>query len=401
MTLLRNALSIGFVYGVMKQRSFLTLGIVLLLSIVGCSGSRTQGLNTSTERREAEVGLPDASQPRHLQTTSAVSGLECRSLVGTGFDSSLHEPDSAPPCQLERSRHDSIIQSKLSQVQDTKLRKTYAYILGYRFSCKTSTASEGWAVRVDEISFLDPDTNDADIGILGRMVVAWVSEGREVTTRDVGLPPTNGLRYGDFTDDTAWLELVHDWNRDGRPEALVVSSNYAHEAEFTKEATILTTDGHHITPYLPAKGLQIGGAIDYDGDGRLDVISHAPFFVQVTGALGPVTAHGPALLFHALPDGTFSRDDDVARHFARCSCPDRLEGENGDLTSALIRVFEEYHATWFVTLSCARLWGMSVEASLDGIRSACRGTEHNIHHPCQQLDELTQAATIEPPFQLP
>jgi hypothetical protein len=99
---------------------------------------------------------------------------------------------------------------------------------------------------------------------------------------------------------------------------------------------------------------------------------------------------------HALPDGSFSRDDAVAREAARLSC-EHLDG-SADLMrhdEDAVHVDGWRLAEW---LACSRLWGVPA-ATLDAeLRQRFPAEPPGPGAP--QLDEARAAARVQPPFTL-
>lgn len=109
---------------------------------------------------------------------------------------------------------------------------------------------------------------------------------------------------------------VHFWCGDGDGDAPI-------------PVTVLTARGDRVIPYAPFAAVgTVETFTDFDRDGRLDFVD--------TGRWGRIECDpvgvgvddspGPTSLWHALPDGTFSRTDAVARaylHRGSCARPPR------------------------------------------------------------------------------
>jgi hypothetical protein len=119
-----------------------------------------------------------------------------------------------------------------------------------------------------------------------------------------------------------------------------------------------------------ARGLTFDQAEDVDHDGRVDLLTFAPYQVVLHegGCMpGDRNMTGPTLLLHSLADGGFSRDDDAARDFARQQCAGRprhlvLAEDAGlelDSHQSLIRV------------ACQQIWGASDADQQKQIRDEC------------------------------
>ena len=109
-----------------------------------------------------------------------------------------------------------------------------------------------------------------------------------------------------------------------------------------------------VQPYAPAAGIVFHRVEDVDHDGRPDLVTYgtyrASFPDRCSSEHSPIV--GPALLAHALKDGTFSMADAQAIAFAKQSCEKPgFEIARDDEK----HVDDEQTAEGIV---CARLWGM-------------------------------------------
>ena len=107
---------------------------------------------------------------------------------------------------------------------------------------------------------------------------------------------------------------------------------------------------------------------------------------------------GPTALAHALPDGTFSATDDVARAWVFRAC-ERLDATGDDALQPPDRaVFQ---------VACARSSGMEPEALI----AAMRADPEHVHRPraqppendqevCYPFQDLAMLAGVAPPFEV-
>jgi hypothetical protein len=152
----------------------------------------------------------------------------------------------------------------------------------------------------------------------------------------------------------------HDWDGDGHHELAVrVSQHGAEDGSMTN--AVWRFDGEAVLAFAPAADCAAGllRAEDVDGDAHLDLVSLLPLGQLVTSwsADGGAVLEGDVLtLWHALPDGTFSRGDEVARAFLREQCPlDTAYFSPNDL-DAIRAGTGGIHAS--IPVVCARLRGL-------------------------------------------
>lgn len=189
------------------------------------------------------------------------------------------------------------------------------------------------------------------------------------------------------------ITVLNDYDEDGEPEVFVAQDGMSRLSPPLHYRTLYTWrrgasgDAGSVIEYPAAKGLPLAEMRDVDQDGRMDFGLFVPFPKDVTGVLFAGSLVPPTLLAHALPDGTFSFRDAVAKADLRRQCPKQpapvtakdFEGE--DLAEAIEAV------------ACSVYWRVP-RALLQGqIKRACRST--------QNCDGLLALATETPPFTLP
>ena len=128
----------------------------------------------------------------------------------------------------------------------------------------------------------------------------------------------NGLRR-------ASMAVLSDYDGDGIPELWLRFDQEGVESGHDESAHVLTVKGGAIVPYAPAGklGMVIERPVDADGDGRMDLPTAAGIRLEVMTSCERSAEWEPArFLAHALPDGTFSLDDGVAKKAALAWCPE-------------------------------------------------------------------------------
>ena len=114
-----------------------------------------------------------------------------------------------------------------------------------------------------------------------------------------------------------------DYDGDGLSELVLTAEVQGHE-HFAVEHHILKGSGGKVRPYPGLVDVDIEALQDFDGDGRLDVVSidrHYP--AENCLDMEPIPVGAPPVLYHATKDGTFSATDEVAREFLREQCPSK------------------------------------------------------------------------------
>jgi len=271
---------------------------------------------------------------------------------------------------------------------------------------------EAWALAFEEVEITwekrtrgDPPHPGA-CDARGRWVVAHVAADgavARISPRVLRTPRGNANYDATFgTEETsASVELapVFDFDGDGSVEVRVTAAFHAHEAEPDGWDGILTHSGGRIALYEPALRFREpsrprsvltarDGALDafapdasaargvhdesdcvfrdVDGDGRPDIV-YRPYKKRVGSVFGFSLDEIEDLPFlaHALPSGRFATDDDVARRFALTTCPSRpraiaVRGDAGDEAARMAQ-----------NAACARVWGQSAAAVLEGLGRVC------------------------------
>jgi len=118
-------------------------------------------------------------------------------------------------------------------------------------------------------------------------------------------------------------ELLFDYDADGLPEVGVYLHTWHHVMPPHVVLRVWTVKQGKIVPYAPADGLPAVGATDLDGDGRPDLLLDSKGeFTTPEGCVDtpevncPFESHSslnPDSAAHALPNGTFSTKDAVAK----------------------------------------------------------------------------------------
>jgi hypothetical protein len=212
---------------------------------------------------------------------------------------------------------------------------------------------------------------------------------------------TTSLTEGGIVGSTG----VFDLDGDGEDELLLPFD----------PSTILTFKDGKVTPYAAAAGRSFVGLVDADRDGRPDLLLNNPYasdaaFVSCGKRYGhPVLNFHveTSLIAHALPDGTFTADDDLTRRVAKTLCPEKpakvvVKGGDGKLHNGWIRN----------NIVCARLWGATADAVIAELERDCKWPQEDecealfdardnlLTDTCAGHDELVRWAKATPPLVL-
>ncbi len=122
-------------------------------------------------------------------------------------------------------------------------------------------------------------------------------------------------------------ELLFDYDADGVPEVGVFQTSWHHTMPPQVVLGVWTVEQGRVVPYGPADGLSAVGVADVDNDGRPDLLLDSrreflgPGGCSYSGDLSCMAESHSSLqpdgVAHALPNGSFSTKDAIARRAAR------------------------------------------------------------------------------------
>jgi len=163
--------------------------------------------------------------------------------------------------------------------------------------------------------------------------------------------PLNYIVNPGFYQTDLFAPTCFDFDGDGEEELAFSMQAYVSEGEAAgSTGLVFTFKNGTVSPYRAAQGLQWLRTEDVDHDGRPDLLGS---YLAV-----PV-------LFHSLPDGTFSASDPVAASYARRYCPP-------DKRAVFLPVAIESRNDSGWNGPCARLWGATEPQLLAEIDRHCR-----------------------------
>jgi hypothetical protein len=241
------------------------------------------------------------------------------------------------------------------------------------------------------ISLADPHRQSDDLlGYVGRLAPL------DARARPAARPHAFDLEVGQMSRVDATILRQFDWDGDGATEVAVSVERWQHEGERSLVVELYSTRAGRVQRYEGAVGLE--GAIaleDADQDGRPDLVLPTRWeFTDACGMNG-ISHPGPRLLAHSLPDGRFSKTDDVARAFAQREC-ERLD-DTGDAALS-----DDDRAVFF--LACGRIWNRDPEALVAALRRDPAQQSRPSFVPvldqqsCYGFQEVASLVVLAPPF---
>lgn len=205
--------------------------------------------------------------------------------------------------------------------------------------------------------------------------------GAEVSYRIARLEPNAPAAYeaaatvSNYADSqqSARIDAQYDLDGDGRDELFIAYNSWFNGGGNESSASVLQSTSGRIGSY--PVGFAYDRVEDADGDGRPDLVNdHFYSAIDTCAGLNEHRIDGPSLLVHALPNGSFTMGDEIARRWAIRECPNDpgkppyAEG---------------------VTAGCARLWGHRPPFATTGTSTSC-----DVENP----DTLAELVKPNPPF---
>lgn len=260
------------------------------------------------------------------------------------------------------------------------------------------TPRGAWALSLDRLE------RTGELGVTGRWVIAHLSPDGSRETVAPALPDGHSCDLtavaDNFVDVTADAHLTirppiaYDYDHDGEPELVVVLEGHIHEGGDWRRGRVWTYRQGVVALYPPAADIVVRDTQDIDHDGKPDLLTVGPFAEITEWPGGPGELIGPQLVAHALPDGRFSLDDQVARTSALRVCPDRPKAlvaweRAGGSAPRLDRAATAVH------IACARLWGADPPELETRITRECpKGKDPNQDCDVDALRKLAKVAVV-------
>jgi hypothetical protein len=172
--------------------------------------------------------------------------------------------------------------------------------------------------------------------------------------------------------------LKHDQDGDGIPE-LGLRATFGVEGSHQESAVLY----RFFKGAIEERPSSFNDVVDFDGDGRIDLLfQQRTEYGEHCESGFPLGVGSPRYLGHALPDGTYSLDDEVAVAFSRSICPKPPEQ---------VRSSDEI---W-----CARLWGIEEAKLRRRVLAGCAKQEcpSTSRTPCTHLESFLE---LDPPLRL-
>jgi hypothetical protein len=254
-------------------------------------------------------------------------------------DAVLANPQASAEALEQRASQCGEASEKTVRAELTSLRE-HASFLTYCHEGKGGV----WAVVLVSASLDDPGGEGPGCGWAASYELAHQRDPTK-TSGAVMSPKRDYLAWLN-EHDTSTIEKAFDYDNDGQDELIVSSEQWENGGGGDGPSVIVwRARGDKIEGYPTPKATSV---TDADGDGRPDLVNAAFFAAECDGGLAPRMELGAPMLLHALPNGTFSASDEVARRWAVTECP----------TMPTVKPLDTVSAT------CQLLWGRSRDAIL-------------------------------------
>lgn len=205
------------------------------------------------------------------------------------------------------------------------------------------------------------------------------------------------LSIGPYAADWVHVGEGYDYDGDGTAE-VVVASGRSGPGFDRSQSGLWTVRTGAVVGYGPTAQLDgVEVTRDVDGDGRPEIAVPGPYVAEDTVSCGSLDGDSrppDLIVLHALPDGTFSMTDAVAR----------AANAEGCAVDAKLVVTDD--ADGLASVRCARLRGESEATVVAAIRKVCARQETKDCPPkagsgaCLHLDTMIAWAKATPPFRL-
>jgi hypothetical protein len=258
-----------------------------------------------------------------------------------------------------------------------------------------------WGLSAEFVTY-DHDTHGSpEPSRSGNWYVSHVDPGGAlVTNLAVARGKTSNELSMGYPEDMKWKEpVLFDFDGDGEDELIVTGTAHVSESSDYAFGQVWAVGQRGFPPWAISE-YELRGtfhdfydSVDFDGDGRPDLVTHGHYVApstRPTGSSSPHTDYGPPLLAHSLADGTFSSSDAVAERYALRSCP-RKPASLLDPSSDARSIDQE-----LLNVICARIWGASEADVVQRVKRECGPPGRR----CGDVEGMLRWAKIEPPVRL-
>jgi hypothetical protein len=226
-----------------------------------------------------------------------------------------------------------------------------------------------WALTIEQLqSYQEPDNGES---FKGQIRITRFLNGQPEIFADIegatelGHNEGTGFAWGIYSMTTPNARYF-DYDGDGVDELVLTVNLEGHESEPGSLVRIFTFKNGKIDELDIPTELAANELRDVDGDNRPDLILDSPFSTSIPCTLS-AELHGPALIAHALPNGTFSINDSVALDYLKKQCPSKptlkkVPTNNIDAYGKLL-----------LQSACALFWGAAPSAVHKQILSPPKG----------------------------
>lgn len=278
-------------------------------------------------------------------------------------------------------RANAALLARANRASDRSLGERGGHLLHRAERLCVATAQGVWAIALEGFRVARGDQE----GLLATGLLTWrPNAGRAAAGVRIG------YQANSYSGDETMLVPAADYDNDGTPEVIVHRRERDSEAGGHHTRRVFTARAGTLEPYAPAARFgAVDGVVDADRDGRPDLVLESPWAASSRCGYMGQTHYGPALLAHALPDGTFSTRDDVARAWTLSRCV-REEG-SGEAPPDVLDV------------ACARIRGASSESVIAALQARApaghpRAIDETHAERCLTFHEMAAVALVPLPF---
>lgn len=321
--------------------------------VIGCTPRGAEDV----ERGAADATAPvDATPPAEATTPAEAAAPTAE----------VHAPVSCAAIEAEIATVLEPIAKLRGEIPDPKEQARLDLEVGQLRRCLPGNGG-AW-VRMPR----PPKIERYDDGNLMRLEVPYRplllrADGRRVageTELSLRFAPMIGKDIENY-ESSGTVARLHDYDHDGTDELVLVAAYQAHE-DYDETHYVLAATSTGVGKPASLARVDIDGTTDFDADGVGDVVSITTYPGEICFGMYGEEIGVPPLLYHAGPDGVFSRDDEVARAWLAEQCP--AQGP-----AALVSAAGDDQMSWDMrarqNVACARIRGATAESVERRVRS--------------------------------
>ena len=376
----------------------------LLGIVVACCGAQSAGGPPTLPRSRASANasskprnrtIPDAGATTADSSTSPAADERASSAMGA----SHAERDLCAPitAQIEAKLREAetALRRGARRRNAAEARSAWAEVTAPMRTCLPA-GSGGWIFEPFDPRFewvrgrdlFGQLVDSYDIDVSG----AWVFVDAQGVAHEGERVDVAWSGIGSFARQTRGIS-VFDYDSDGAGELIVELTSSGHES-WDGRMELWTFSNGSVRPYAAADGIDLDSVVDFDHDGRLDIVSIDRYWSTAPCGMDPPPRGRPPVLFHSLPDGRFSASDSVAAAYLLEQCP-------APPPALLSRETDCDGFAAAQNIACARLWGSSAASVRERMRHELDSLpERSRTYIDGAWDRLMRIVEVEPPLSL-